>query len=349
MERTQTPDPAVPSHSRSLPRLAPVESVEIPLDGGPSSSSVHPDETTSQPRDSLYESFRHSSFRKQRTAVEEALRVVHPPTPLTEQIGETRETPLDRFRRCGSRAWLLKSKEDTPRYRLGMDRCRHRYCPACARERGLLIAANIRTKLPRVQLRFLTLTIKTDNLSLPDALAKLSKSWQSLRRRKCWTNYVQGGLAVLEIGWRPTSNRWHPHLHVLWQGEYFPHSELRASWLASTGDSWVCDVRKVHDLDHAAKYLTKYLTKSLAKEVWSDPDRLLEAITATRHRKLISTFGTWSKLRLLDPLDDDTEWVTVCPVADLLRAISRGDKRAVEIGLSLWKRSLVDWLKEHPP
>jgi hypothetical protein len=230
-----------------------------------------------------------------------------------------------------------------------MDRCRHRWCPACQRERGLLIANNIRAKLPRAQLRFLTLTIRTTNLSLSESLDKLARAWQSLRRRKTWQRYVRGGLAVLEIDWREPTSRWHPHLHVLWQGDFFPHHELRASWLSATHDSFVVDVRRVHDLDHAAKYLTKYLTKSVTPDVWRDPERLAEAISATRHRKLISTFGSWLRLRLTEPPSDDTEWITVCPAGDLLAAILRGDRPAVDIGLALWRRQLVDWLKEHPP
>jgi hypothetical protein len=136
---------------------------------------------------------------------------------------------------------------------------------------------------------------------------------------------------------------------VLWEGTFFPHAELRAAWLAATGDSFVVDVRKVRDLDYAANYLTKYLTKAVAKPVWSDPDRLREAIAATRHRKLISCFGSWAKLRLTEAPESDVEWVTVCPAENLLRAIQQGNHQATAIGLALWRRSLVDWLKEHPP
>jgi hypothetical protein len=195
----------------------------------------------------------------------------------------------------------------------------------------------------------MTLTINTDGLSLKQSLRKLGSAWQKLRRRKRWSELVTGGLAVLEVTYRETTERWHPHLHVLFEGDYFPHSELRPLWLACTGDSFIVDVRSVRNQDEAARYLAKYVGKSVDGSVWRDPDRLREAIAALHGRKLVTAFGGWADLHLTEPPQDDTEWVVVCPADSLLAAIRAGRKDAIELGARLWKRPLLDWLREAEP
>jgi hypothetical protein len=107
--------------------------------------------------------------------------------------------------------------------------------------------------------RFVTFTVKHGrNDRLHGTLEKLNKGWEKLLRRKAWRAKAGNGIASLETGWH-WDNGWHPHLHVIFDGEYFPQKELRALWHEVTGDSYVVDVRAVDKgvINEMSKYLAK--------------------------------------------------------------------------------------------
>lgn len=360
------PQPDHPHASTLATSAAPhLPAAGLPAD---SSSSLDTHESTPHLPGRLYHSFRHSGWQRQRSAVFEALTSLglgtsHPTSnslapqgprnvverpPQGERSVEY-ESALGRFVRCGSDAWVLRSAEEPPRYRLASNRCRSRWCVPCQAERGRLIATNIHDNLPNVRLRFATLTVKSRDVSLSDALDHLLHSFARLRRSRLWRDHVRGGLTVLETSYNTKTQQWHPHLHVLWEGNFLPQDRLSQTWHAATGDSWVVDVRRVRSLTDVTNYLTKYLTKSLSKRIWHDRDRLAEAILTLHGRKLISCFGTWHRLRLLTPPDPTGEWFPLCSADRLLELVLRKDDDALRIASSLFKRSLVDWMKEHPP
>ena len=107
--------------------------------------------------------------------------------------------------------------------------------------------------------RFATFTVKHGREdSLQATLGKLNKGWQKLLRRKEWKHHVDGGVSSLEVTWHQ-DNGWHPHLHVVFDGVYFPQKKLRALWHEVTGDSYVVDVRAVDEgvISEMSKYLSK--------------------------------------------------------------------------------------------
>lgn len=256
---------------------------------------------------------------------------------------------LESFRTCGSNAWILRTTDRPHRYKIATNRCKHRFCPACQAERGRLIAARMTDLLPRKRLRFITLTIRTDHQPLAVHLDHLYTSFRRLRQTKAWRKHVSGSLWVVEITWRHERERWHPHLHVVAAGVYWPQNSLRIAWGKATGDSYICDIRPVRSSAHISHYLTKYLTKSLAGSVWHQPDRLCEAIVALHGRKLIGTTGSWAKLKLLSPPEDDLTWKPICPASSLLREALRGDQAASIIATVIWKSGFTNYAKEHPP
>lgn len=306
-------------------------------------SSLDTQESTSHFHQDLYRNFRHSGWHRQRLAVLKQIDRFcggfdQPPSRTAYTY-----VSRDRFCRCGSYAWVQRTVDDPPSYRVVSQHCRHRFCLPCQQDRGRLIAANLREKLPQAQLRFVTLTVRALDMSLAEALDHLYDSFSRLRRTNLWRDHVRGGLAVLQISWRPEHGRWHPHFHVLCEGNYLPHEALRLAWHKITSDSYVVDVRAVKSSDNVADYLAKDLTKSMAKGVWQDPGRLREAMFATHGRKLLFAFGTWHRLKLLEPPDDDRSWETLCSAGDLLYDALRGSTEALSIATRLWHRPFVDW------
>jgi hypothetical protein len=263
--------------------------------------------------------FRHSSWQSDRRRVYCALRAAFPDS-----------TRLQRFRTCGAHAWVVRSLDDPSNYAIASDHCHDRFCRPCSSFRANVIAANIRTHLADRPYRFLTLTIKTTDLTLKQGIDKLYRSFAHLRRTKLWQRCVTGGCAVCEIKPRTGSREWHPHLHAVIEGKYLPVQPLRRLWLQITRDSFIVNVQRGLGVDKAADYVTKYITKPFAADVVRSPTRLVDAIRALHGRRLVSTFGTWRGVCLtrFDPLG---AWERVIPLAVLRLHAARGDDAACRL------------------
>ncbi|MFZ1179182.1 MAG: hypothetical protein WAO15_23595, partial [Mycobacterium sp.] len=123
--------------------------------------------------DSVGVSFRHSFWQDHRRLVGSC-------------IAEAFYSPnrQHRFQTCGSRAWVQRSVEPIPRYRVISTRCKDRWCEACARERRHKIAANLVRKLPPGRLRFVTLTLKTTTDDIGTAARRMIRAFHRLRQDK---------------------------------------------------------------------------------------------------------------------------------------------------------------------
>lgn len=320
-----------------------LSTARTPRHAAPCFTSLDPLETKSQGavrtlstrsvrRVSCSITFRHSGWQRDRRRVLAALQALHPNT-----------SRLDRFKECGSNAWVMVDDEDPGRFRIVADLCHDRFCRPCARARGATIAANLRTYLGKRPFRFVTLTIRTDGLSLKDALDKLYRSFARLRRSSLWTSRVDGGCAICEIKRGRDAQRWHPHLHLILEGRYLPQAELKKHWLRITRDSFVVDVRMGRSTDEAAGYVTKYVSKPFDQAVVESPDSLREAMHALHGRRLVLTFGTWRGWRLLDT-PSPTGWSPVASLEDLLVRAESGEAYARHVlqtltGAESWEPS----------
>jgi len=86
------------------------------------------------------------------------------------------------------------------------------------------------------------------------ATIAINRLFKRLRRRFP-THDLQYALV-----WEKTKKGW-PHAHILLRAPYIPQPLVSALWQALTG-AYIVDVRKVHNRQHAASYVTKYLTKN---------------------------------------------------------------------------------------
>lgn len=257
--------------------------------------------------------FRHSGWMPDRKRIAEAL-------ARTDQPVARREA----YRDCGDQAFVLRNVEDPSRYRVAGSCCKDRFCLPCATERSTLIAANVIDLTTDMELRFLTLTIKTNDEPLAEQLDKLYRSFQALRRRVVWTKAVTGGAAFLELKRSSKSDRWHPHLHCLLAGRWVDRKELKRAWYAITTDSFVIDIRPVHNTEHAARYVTKYASKPFNASFVRRPDLLDEAIVALKGRKLAVTFGNWRGL-LMTARPPDGTWELVAPLNSIIERAAAGN------------------------
>lgn len=268
-------------------------------------------------------SFRHSGWLADRRRIFDALYALDPVSSRVE-----------RFRYCGSNAWVLRNAEDPGQYAVTSNHCHDRFCRPCAAWKARVVAHNLATHLGTRPYRFLTLTICNTNLTLTQALKKLYVSFARLRRSRLWLKCVRGGCAVCEIKPSAGGTRWHPHLHCIIEGTYLPQPVIRKIWHQITGDSYIVDIRLGSSSDSAADYVAKYITKPFDSDTIRRPNRLLEAIQALTRLRVVTTFGSWRGLRLTEYTPQGV-WEKVCPLSVLIHKAQSGDAEARAILLSV--------------
>jgi len=312
-----------------------------PSNGAASSSSVHPqevnphvpnhsallgchyvsgaaqDQLTPHPASDV--AFRHSGWLPLRRKVAAV---------LVECTTTTKA--IQRFCACGKNAWVVHPAGNDNDFRLVADYCHNRWCVPCAGLKARVIASNLADAAERLPVRFLTLTLKGSDAPLSETLDRLYRCFTLLRRRTSWVRHVRGGAVFLEVTFSAKSGTWHPHLHVLFHGGYFPQRLLKGEWYAVTGDSYVVDVRAVRSRDHLMRYVTKYVSKPIGSSVAHDLALLRELIDALSRRRVCSTFGSWRGIKLTET-PDAKEWVFVTPLATLRRKAAQGDLEALRV------------------
>jgi len=237
---------------------------------------------------------------------------------------------LSRFDLCGSEPWVARDSADPEHLTILTNHCKSRWCVPCSRERAARIVGNLKLKVAEGRIRFLTLTLKHQDIPLAKQIDRIYACFRKLRKASFWTCHTEGGAAVLEIshGWR--DSLWHVHLHCLLQGSFVPHADLKAAWWRITGDSNIVDIRPVHNAEQAASYITKYITKPISRTVIEKAEPLAELITACSRRRLVLTWGTWRGVKLSAPLST-IAWETICPLDVLYQRRDAGDQDAAQL------------------
>lgn len=186
--------------------------------------------------------------------------------------------------------------------RTWLSRCGHRLCPFCANARSASATEDLTALMVEHHAdRSIILTLRSHDLPLADQVRQLLHCFKRLRHRATWKRYVFGGVYVLEITRNKDTRLWHPHIHILYHGKYYPHAELSKQWREITLDSNVVWVTQVHNRQGAAKELAKYVGKP--QRISSlPPAAIREYATAVKSVRMIQTFGDLYRQK---PRDDD--------------------------------------------
>jgi Replication protein len=273
--------------------------------------------------DPVETSFRHANWQQKRDRVREALLAAC-----------TSRTTVDRFDNCGAEC-LVEWSDEADRYRLRASYCHNRHCEPCAKARAGLIAANLRNKLEAKaakdgdRFRFITLTLKHSDAPLADQIKRLQQSFTRLRQTAFWKRSQRGGCSMIEVK-LTEKGEWHPHLHIIGEGDFLRQETLSREWKKITKDSFRVDVRKIASAKDAVHYVSKYVCKGTNDEVWNDPEKAAEWVVATRGLRTGATYGTWRGFKLLqhDPKDDCKDWRAVALLTDLIRRANEGEQHA---------------------
>lgn len=209
-------------------------------------------------------------------------------------------------------------------------RCRDRLCPLCAKRRGTQAATKCHALIQLFDApRLVTLTQLSKHEPLADSIRRILASLDALRKHKFWTGRVRGGVWALEITRNALSGHWHAHVHLVVDSEFIPQAALKSVWHEITGDSFVVDVRAVHDRREAARYVAQYVAKPLDVHRWP-PESILEFSDALHGRRMLQPFGVALKTDV--DADDNEEPPPDCteigPASQLLDAAKYGSTAA---------------------
>lgn len=224
---------------------------------------------------------------------------------IIEALGTTYSKPLMRqaqkLAACGqsARLWL---DEQTHTVKTLITRCRNRMCPWCthartAKAKRQILAIMHTMKHPRT----IVLTARSRHAPLAEQISTMRQAFAKLRRGKEWKRLVAGGIYAVEITWNPHAETWHPHLHLIVDGEYFPQARLAWLWKKATGDSDIVWVKNVDNPISQAMELAAYIGKP--PKIKAMPGRALRDYAhATQGARMLQTFG-----KIKAPPVDDTD------------------------------------------
>lgn len=212
---------------------------------------------------------------------------------------------------CRQNAWFSRHAE-TGEVRIASNACHLRWCPVCAEARKNYIGHSVAEWLHVQQYpKLMTLTLKHRDMPLFHQVNDLYRYFLQLRKLKDFRNIVTGGVWFFQIKQSSKSKEWHPHIHCVVTGKYFPRAHLKHLWLAITGDSTITDIRSVRDPDGCALEVARYASKPGPLH-GLDLNLAVELVTVMHGRRICGTWGTGRKISLCPPkIEDKEKWSSV--------------------------------------
>jgi hypothetical protein len=266
---------------------------------GPSSLLEPPETTLPNDSDGTYRGRFMAGKEKEYLATLEAYLEIYRDKPNTH-VGAIRE--------CRTHATFQRDSA-TGDVQVFGDSCRDRWCVMCCAQKQAFAKDQAAMYISSLKApRFLTLTLKNNESDLKSQVTFLQQSFSKLRNRAYWKKNVTGGIWFLEVKRGKNSEQWHPHLHILLDGNYMEQGRLSALWELVTFGSPIIYITRISDKEHAAKYVAKYSAKPAVLKNMPLEDRM-ETITALFRKRLCGTFGTAKCVTLTPPkIESGIEW-----------------------------------------
>lgn len=153
-----------------------------------------------------------------------------------------------RIHLCGASVLVLKATQkpgcEPSSDTLAMAaRCNNAACPHCARlisadRAEQVFQAMTSTGYGLRDYRMMTLTVRNCKRGdLKAAIGKLQTAFEYLRHKKQnpgWADKVRGYIWNLEVTFNHKESTWHPHIHILYDGDFYPIDNLTETWMRIT-------------------------------------------------------------------------------------------------------------------
>lgn len=233
-----------------------------------------------------------------------------------------------------SHMFIEGGHEENTKVQLLPYKCNQRFCPSCMRDKSAEYSSRVMEyfdQLPHhrfvaLRMKFMTLTVQNIRQeTLAENTDNIIKAFRQLRRESpTWKAKVKGYIWNYEVTWNRISATWHPHIHVLYDGEYWSGKSLSHEWsryverrrlYADNMNS--CNVikcykkehgkktelHKVYELKSAIAEVTKYTLKPFKSKA-AGKKVILELALALHNKRLHGMGGAfWIK-----PNQDEPYW-----------------------------------------
>jgi hypothetical protein len=311
----------------------------LPSVGAAGSPSLDSEETSEQIEDdSSYRHFITSGCRGQMLRAKQVLE------RLTDDKSGNR---LTAFAACRSSAWFVRHAI-SGKIRVASSRCGIRWCPLCIRTKRFIIQQTVGAWVKSIkQPKFLTLTLKHTPSPLPGQIDSLYSAWKELRRRPWFKSRVKGGIWFFQVKKSASDGLWHPHIHILFEGRFIEHEQLKQIWSNITHGSTVVDIRAVKNAQKAADYVARYAACP-CNLCDLELDRAVEVVESLHSRRICGTFGSGRAIKLTPKAPDDAkDWKFIGSFKSVINmAYSKPEMREV---LKCWKSGdACNWIPPEP-
>lgn len=211
-------------------------------------------------------------------------------------------------------------------------RCKNRLCPRCNAIRSDRMAINMDEHLEKLNSpRMLTLTLQHSDDELRDQVRHLVESYRRLRRSKQYQAKIRGGVAVIELKWSNDDNAWHPHMHVLVDGQYWEQAQISKAWETASKGSKIVHIKMIHDRARAGRYVAKYVAK-VGNVDGVPADRIPELALALKGLRMVQTSGSlYGTTHNKKQPEREAPLEHVAPLGPLADAVERGDVGAKSV------------------
>ena len=242
----------------------------------------------SLPRQTRLQAHLHKPFKTQRTAIVAAL--ANTPFPDDRKAAE-------RLASCCNTAFVVHDPA-AGEIRPWLPRCQSRLCPFCGRGRTAKVAARVLPLVEDIKVaRHITLTFRSRKQHLGHQLNELRAAWKKFRKHPEVAARIRGGIYTIEITRDPESGLWHPHLHIIYDGDYFPQKLLSSLWQQHMKGGLITWISKVDNTQAAAWEISKYVNKPPHAVGWP-PEAIASYAHAVAGTRMLQTFGTLHNRKL---------------------------------------------------
>jgi Replication protein len=201
--------------------------------------------------------------------------------------------------------------------------------------------------------RFATLTLAHREESLDSMRRRLADSFREMRKQPEWKERVKSGVWVIETTLNQKTGKWHLHLHLIIDGQFFPQALMSKVWHRVTGDSMICDIRAVPDRKKAVAYIADYVAKPVELANW-ESEKIREFAIAMHGVRMVHTFGKAHKATVEseEPASESKASEFVIHTVVLKRLAREGNAKAQFAVQTLrhWRQSVCealgfDWVR----
>ncbi len=210
---------------------------------------------------------------------------------------------------CRTSAFFVRHIE-TGQVRIRSNACHLRWCPLCSASKSAYQKKAVMAwACSRSGLKLMTLTLKHSPAVLTHQIKNLYRCFALFRKDKTIKSLIRGAVWFIQIKLSTRDNQWHPHVHMIIDSDYIPHTDLVRIWRRITITSKIVDIRAIWNPKFAASYVGRYAARPAALTLLRRAERV-ELALALRGRRLAGTWGSARVVKLTKPKRDDrADWL----------------------------------------